>query len=232
MIVLRDAPSRSQRDSFDVITQLSLEVSFPFNDAQDMKQLDEPVASVKTMHALTEKQKGVVRGVVPAAALTAVGLCGATLLVPPRALPVDEPGARLAWALQWSLPPTLTLMVAIMRVANHRFYTPEDIDGSGLTGGTARVQILRAVLQNTLEQTLLASAAYAIWAVTMPHAWLRAVCIASLLFVAGRVLFSRGYQKGAAARAMGFGLTAYPTFVMLVTAALTIMFRLAIGIIQ
>lgn len=177
----------------------------------------------------TDKQKGVVRGVVPAAALTVAGLCGASLLIPLSALPVDEPGARLAWAMQWALLPALTLMIAIMRVANHRFYTPEDIDGSGLTGGTAQVQLLRAVLQNTLEQTVLAAAAYAIWSATMPHLWLRAVCIAAVLFVVGRVLFMRGYDKGAAGRAMGFGLTAYPTFALLVTAALTIVFRLAIG---
>lgn len=177
---------------------------------------------------LTDKQKGVVRGVIPAAVLTIVGLGGVSLLLPVRVLPVDEPGARLAWALQWSLLPVLTLVVSIARVGNHRFYTPEDIDGGGLTNATPQARILQAILQNTLEQTVLAVAAYTIWAVVMPHAWLRSVCIAALLYVAGRVLFAWGYTRGAPGRAMGFGLTAYPTFGMLVTVGVVLVYRMLV----
>ena len=175
---------------------------------------------------LTEKQKGVVRGVIPAALLTFVGLCGAPLLLPASALPVDEPGARLAWALKWSLLPILTLMVAVARVANHRFYTPEDIDGAGLTNGTPQARLHGAILQNTLEQAVLAVAAYAIWSMVVPYSWLRSIAVAALYFVAGRVLFARGYTRGASGRAMGFGLTAYPTFGMLSTLAVVLLFRL------
>jgi hypothetical protein len=175
---------------------------------------------------LTEKQRGVVRGVIPAAALVVVGMGAVPLLLPVSVLPSDEAGARLAWAMAWALLPMLTLMIAIIRVANYRFASPEDIDGSGLTVGTARVLVLRAILQNTLEQAVLAVAAYLIWSALMPIKWLRAIPIAALLFVAGRVLFARGYQRGAAGRATGFGLTAYPTFGMLVTLAVVLLFRL------
>jgi len=175
---------------------------------------------------LTEQQKGVVRGVIQAVVLSVVGLCGVSLLLPLNVLPVDEAGARLAWALQWALLPVFTLMVSIARVGNYRFYSPEDIAGSGLTSGTAQVKVLRAVLQNTLEQTVLAVAAYMIWAVVMPHYWLGSIAIAALLFVAGRILFTRGYTRGAAGRAMGFGLTAYPTFGMLAAVAAVLLFRL------
>jgi hypothetical protein len=174
---------------------------------------------------LTDKQKGVVRNVIPAAVLTVVGLCGVSLLLPLNMLPSNEPGARIAWALQWALLPVLTLMISIMRVANHRFSSPEDIDGSGLTDGTPQVRVLRAILQNTLEQAVLAVAAYAIWAAAMPYGWLRAIPIAALLFVAGRVLFADGYVRGPPGRATGFGLTAYPTFGMLVTVASTLIIR-------
>jgi hypothetical protein len=175
---------------------------------------------------LSEKQRGVVRGVIPAALLALVGLCGVSLLLPATALPVDEPGARLGWALQWALLPMLTLAFAIGRVANHRFYTPEDIDGAGLTSGTLQARLHRAILRNTLEQAVLAVAAYAIWAVVMPYSWLRSIAVAALLFVAGRVLFARGYKRGAPGRALGFGLTAYPTFGMLATLAVVLSFRL------
>jgi hypothetical protein len=174
----------------------------------------------------TEKQKGVVCGVVPAALITIAGMGGVSLLIPLSALPVNEPGARLAWALPWVLLPALTLMISIMRVANHRFATPEDIDGSGLTSGTARVLVLRAVLQNTLEQAVLACAAYLIWAATMPHRGIGVIPAAALLFVAGRILFARGYERGAPGRAMGFGLTAYPTFGMLAIESLVLVLRL------
>jgi len=174
---------------------------------------------------LTDKQKGVVRGVVPAALLTVAGFCGA-LLIPASALPIDDPGARLSFASQWALLPMLTLMICIMRVANHRFATPEDIDGSGLTAGTARVLVLRAILQNTLEQAVLAVGAYLVWAAVTPLGWLRAIPVASLLFVTGRILFARGYERGAPGRAMGFGLTAYPTFGMVVGGAAFLFLRL------
>jgi hypothetical protein len=176
----------------------------------------------------TTKQKGVIRNVIPAAVLTVVGLCGVSLLLPLSVLPTDDPGARIAWALKWALLPVLTLMVTIMRVANHRFSTPADIDGSGLTNGTPEVRLLRAVVQNTLEQAVLAVAAYAIWAVVMPYNWLRAIPIAALLFITGRVLFARGYARGAPGRATGFGLTAYPTFGMLVTIGVVLMFHLVL----
>lgn len=173
---------------------------------------------------LSGKQKGVVRGVIPAALLTVAGFCSA-LLIPVSTLPVEDPGARIGWALSWSLLPVLAFMISIMRVANYRFSSPEDIDGSGLTVGTSRVLVLRAILQNTLEQAVLAIVAYAIWAAIMPLKWLRAIPIAALLFVAGRILFARGYERGAPGRAMGFGLTAYPTFGMLVTLALQLALR-------
>ncbi len=181
---------------------------------------------------LTDKQKGVVRGVVPAAVLAAVGLCGVSLLIPITALPVDEPGARLAWALQWALLPVLTLIIAIMRVGNYRFSSSEDIDGGGLTNPTPQIQILRAVLQNTLEQTVLAVTVYLIWAAVMPFRWLRVIPVAALLFVVGRVLFARGYSRGAPGRAMGFGMTMYPTAAMLVTVAVVLSYRLLAWIIM
>ena len=139
---------------------------------------------------------------------------------------MDKPDTRLAWALQRALLPTLTVMVAVARVANRRFCTPEDIDGAGLTAGTSQARLYCAILQNTLEQVVLAFAAYAIWAVVVPYNWLRPIPVAAMYFVAGRVLFARGYAKGAAGRAMGFGLTAYPTFGMLATLAVILLFRL------
>jgi hypothetical protein len=181
---------------------------------------------------LTEKQKGVVRGVVPAAVLVVAGLCGVSLLIPLSALPADDSGARLAWALQWAILPVFTLIVAIARVGNYRFSSPADIDGSGLTTATPQLQILRAVLQNTLEQTVLAVSAYLIWAAAMPLHWLRVIPVAASLFVAGRVLFARGYREGAAGRALGFGLTMYATAAIFACLAVVLSFRFLTWVIM
>lgn len=172
------------------------------------------------------KQKGVIRGAIPAVAITVVGLLVMLVWVPARALPDDEMGARLAWAVPWTVLPLLTLMISIMRVANHRFATPQDIDGSGLTTGSARVLVLRAILQNTLEQAVLAVMAYVVWAVTMPVHWLVVIPTAASLFTIGRALFASGYERGAAGRAMGFGLTAYATFGMVITLTMVLGSRL------
>lgn len=181
--------------------------------------------------ALNPKQEAVVRR-----APVAVGIVAAAVLasrfIPSAALPADQPAARMAWALPWAILPLLTLMVSIMRVANHRFATPEDIDGSGLTVGTQQIQILRAILQNTLEQSVLAVGGYLIGSVALPLGWLGVIPVAALLFGAGRILFALGYERGAGGRALGFGLTAYPTFVLLVILAMILMVRAAGWLVQ
>jgi len=181
--------------------------------------------------ALNPKQQAVVRRAPVAVAIVAAAVL-ASRFIPIAALPVDQPAARMAWALPWAILPLLALMVAIMRVANHRFATPEDIDGSGLTVGTQQIQILRAILQNTLEQAVLAVGGYLISSVALPHGWLRVIPAAALLFVIGRILFALGYARGAGGRALGFGLTAYPTFVLLVIVAMILIMRAASWLVQ
>jgi hypothetical protein len=118
----------------------------------------------------------------------------------------------LAWSL---LLPASMLVLCIGRLANHRFDTPEDIHGSGLTTGTERAKLLQAMLQNTLEQCLLALAIYLAGALLLPAQLLGAIPAAATLFLIGRLCFFIGYHKGAPGRAFGFGLTFYPTVIML-----------------
>ena len=163
---------------------------------------------------MTDKQKGVLRGVVAGLAITlaALGLAIA------GALPPLMPGPRppLAHALAWDTLVLACLAVNIGLLARHRFFTPDDIDGGGLTVGTAKAHLLQSMLQNTLEQSVLAFGMHVIWAVVMPQGWQAAVPAAAMLFVIGRVLFWLGYASGAPGRALGFALTFYPQVVMLV----------------
>jgi len=179
--------------------------------------------------ALTPTQRGVVRGMATAATLTVVAIFGGAAWHPGALLPGDDTVARLTYALKWNLLPAACLLVAVVRLARHRFLTPEDIDGGGLSPGTQRAHILQSILQNTLEQSVLAAFAYFIWAVVMPHGWLTSIPAAALLFVFGRILFSRGYERGAHARAAGFGLTFYPSVLMLAVATVYLTQHMVFG---
>jgi hypothetical protein len=116
------------------------------------------------------------------------------------------------------LAPAIALLICIARLAKHRFFTPDDINGSALTKGTARAMLLQALLQNTLEQLGLASLVYVSCSFIYPARFLGAIPAAAVMFFVGRILFFAGYSGGAPSRAFGFGLTFYPT-VLLASAA-------------
>jgi uncharacterized membrane protein YecN with MAPEG domain len=166
--------------------------------------------------ALTDKQRGVLKGMTIGAATSLVVIIAAILLGP-ELLPPDAPaGKRLTFALQADAFLALWLGVSIGLLARHRFFTPEDIDGGGLSQGSETAKVLQATLQNTLEQTVLAVLVHLAWAALMPVSWIAAIPAAAILFLSGRVLFIRGYRGGAPSRAVGFALTFYPTLLMLV----------------
>lgn len=170
--------------------------------------------------ALSDKQVGVLKGIAVAAATTLVALPGAMWLAPPWLTPQPDFAARLAFALRWDLLPVGALLLTVGALARRRFFNPEDIDGGGLTPGTQAARVHQAVLQNTLEQVALALPVHLVWAATMPLRHLAALPVAAVLFGLGRALFWRGYAGGAPARAVGFGLTFYPTVLLFVVAAL------------
>ncbi|GAB3672198.1 hypothetical protein GCM10028792_05840 [Salinisphaera aquimarina] len=122
---------------------------------------------------------------------------------------------RLGIAIKASVLPAIFLAASVGRLAKHRFFTPEDIDGGGLTRGTERAMLLQSLLQNTLEQFALAVVAYCAWAVVMPATWLSVVPLAAVAFAVGRVMFFSGYEHGAPSRAIGFTLSFYPSVLML-----------------
>jgi MAPEG family len=151
---------------------------------------------------MTRKQIGVAIGVV-------VGL---GLTIGAFAWPGGPTGNvdRLSLWAACSAGPACWLALAVALQARHRFFSDADIDGAGLTAASARAQLLQALIQNTAEQTLLASLAYAMWLLAAAsNPWTPIHC--AMLFSLGRLLFFAGYAHGAAARSLGFALTFYPT---------------------
>ena len=178
---------------------------------------------------LSPKRRGVARGMAIGAVCTIAGVVGAAAWHPSALLPDNNTIARISFALKWAVVPCLCLLATVAGLARHRFFTPEDIDGGGLSPGTAKAHVLQAVLQNTLEQTVLACLAYLIWAVTVPHAWLASIPAAAALFLVGRVSFFHGYRRGAPARAFGFATTFYPTVALLAASTVELGRLLIVG---
>jgi uncharacterized membrane protein YecN with MAPEG domain len=165
--------------------------------------------------ALTEKQNGVLKGMI-FGAITAVAIVIVGAWLNPFSIGDNmNVFERLGIAIKSALLPSLFLAVSVGRLAKHRFFTPEDIDGGGLSNGTDEAKFLQSLLQNTLEQFALALVVYLAWAVTMPATWMSVVPLAAIAFSIGRIMFFAGYKNGAPSRAVGFTLTFYPSLVML-----------------
>ena len=128
-------------------------------------------------------------------------------------LPIVPAGIeqRISLWLAASAAASLWLLIGIALLARHRFFTPADIDGGGLSDGTPTAKLLQSLIQNTLEQAVLAMPVYGAWLWLAPEGRRGLVIVCAGLFGLGRLLFFLGYRFGASARAIGFTLTFYPT---------------------
>ena len=132
-------------------------------------------------------------------------------------------GSQLAAWLACDLAAALWLAIAVGRLARHRFFSDDDIEGA-LRPGSLRAAVLQSLVQNTLEQTVLAVVAYGAWLLaTRPAAPVATAWIAVGCFSVGRLLFFLGYGRGAAARSFGFALTFYPTVGLFAACALRLL---------
>jgi MAPEG family protein len=156
------------------------------------------------MAGFTRTQAGVALGMAGGVALTV-----AAFLWPD--LPAVRPEDRLPLWLACALFVSAWLLVSVGRLAGHRFFTPADIDGGGLSDGTPQAKLLQTLIQNTLEQVVLAVPAYGAWLWLAPEGRHGLVIICAACFAIGRLLFFAGYSRGAPFRALGFTLTFYPT---------------------
>jgi hypothetical protein len=173
---------------------------------------------------LTITQRRVAAGMAGGLATTSIVFLLSAFLHPANAEPASL-NAHLAVVAAAILAPTLSLTISIARLAKHRFFNAQDIDGSALTQGTDQARLLQALLQNTLEQTAIAVPVYLCWGVVAPQAMLAIVPAAAVLFLVGRLLFFIGYAGGAASRAFGFALTFYPTVALLMGCAWFLLLR-------
>ena len=157
-------------------------------------------------------QRGVLVGAVAAALCTA-----AVFAVAPGWITTS--GAPLEVAVKWLCLPALSLLAMIGRMANMRFLNAALIDGQDGGPGSAADRAQR-VLRNTTEQAVLAALAWPALAIQLAPTQAGLFPALAVSFLIGRVAFALGYAKGAAGRAFGFGLTFYPTVVVVIWASL------------
>jgi hypothetical protein len=163
------------------------------------------------------KQLAVVLGA--GAAVGLLMLAWAQLDALPLPLPDgDDTAARLAFVAHWLLLPGLALLFGIGLVANQRFFVADAIDGGA--SESKLIQIALRYNTNTVEQTLLAAIAWMGLALALPHEMLKLIPAMAMSFLIGRALFFIGYMIAPVGRALGLGLTAYPSFAALVWLAL------------
>ncbi|HET8899492.1 MAG TPA: MAPEG family protein [Rhodanobacteraceae bacterium] len=129
----------------------------------------------------------------------------------PAAASPSEILLGVSWA--YAVP----LAAAILSVMFQRAASADAILGyrAAHSGKTLR----DAVLQNTLEQTLLGVLALAAFASQAPSALFGILPVAAWLFLAGRILFVAGYTISPMWRFFGFSLNFYASLALLAGAA-------------
>jgi hypothetical protein len=176
---------------------------------------------------LGSEQRGVAIGMASGLLMAVAFLTLAAIFGGARIAPSASVEFRLQLLAASLMAPAASLFICIARLAKHRFFTPEDINGSALTEGSARAKLLQALLQNTLEQLALALPVYFVGAITFPSHLLGLIAAAAAMFFVGRVLFYIGYSGGAPSRAFGFAFTFYPTVLLGCVAVYSLVVRSA-----
>lgn len=167
-----------------------------------------------------QEQRGVALGMAGAAILAIVTVAAALMTADAWLQPPPTSTARAVWALRLQVFVLPWLAMGIADVARRRFLSLQHIAGAaGDSTNDLPLGQAKAVLQNSLEQVVLASGAQLIFAATAQGVALAAIPACAALFCLGRALFWSGYSRGARARALGFGLSFYPSVALLVASA-------------
>jgi len=119
--------------------------------------------------------------------------------------------------------PGLVLMALIGRLAQRRFFDDRIIDGVPFAPGSSD-DIDARVLQNTVEQLVLALTLWPPVAYLMLSDGPGVVMTLGIGFVVARLAFWAGYHRSPPLRAFGFAATFYPTIIAVVWAMIARIF--------
>ena len=162
---------------------------------------------------LRKQQLKVGKGAAAAAVLSVVFIAGGYYWFPFHLPELPTMGDRLAFTMRGELFAALILLAAIGTVGNQRALSAEAIDGSTVLTGS--IDINRRVLQNTLEQLMLALLSHLCLATFVSMAAIKIIPILITWWIFGRIAFWYGYHQSPLGRAFGFGATMYPTIAVI-----------------
>ena len=160
------------------------------------------------------EQRGVVLGSAAAIAVCAAVLVAFYVWMPGSAFGLHagmDAGERIAFAIKADILVFLWLAGCLRAVSSGRFRSAADIRGSAYAPPSPAIAVQAAVLQNSLEQTVLAVGAHLGLAAAVRGDELVLIPALVLLYLAGRISFAAAYPKGAAARSFGMALTGVST---------------------
>ncbi|MBP6012609.1 MAG: MAPEG family protein [Alphaproteobacteria bacterium] len=163
------------------------------------------------MNTLLRKQLLGGAGAAPAVALVLLAWAYAPQLLQDIPLPDDDPGSRLGFVARWLLVPGWMLLAGVFGASRRGFFA-DAIEGTR-TPAAPTLEINLRYNQNTIEQAILASIAWAGLAVALPHDDLTLIPGMAVLFAVGRVTFWAGYIVHPMARTFGMTLTVVPTII-------------------
>ncbi|QRM35265.1 MAPEG family protein [Microvirga sp. VF16] len=172
--------------------------------------------------AFDKEQRGILRGTVLALLVGVVAVGSGVAWLPPELFGLGRTmavGEQIAFALKADLPVFIWLAACVRSVATGRFNSPVDRRGAAFGPPSPALAVRTAVLQNSLEQTVLAVGAHLILATVLRGSELILIPVLVFLYLVGRLAFAFNYVKGAPSRAFGMVLTGAPTGVGYVLAA-------------
>ena len=163
--------------------------------------------------AFDREQKGILRWSALAVLATGAVLGAGFVWFPAGLFGLNEAmtaGDRIAFALKADLPVLIWLAGCLRAVSSGRFRVPADRKGAAFGKATPALAVRIAILQNSLEQTVLMVGASLILASVLRGSELILIPLSVLLYLVGRAAFAITYSKGAVARSFGMALTAGP----------------------
>jgi hypothetical protein len=133
----------------------------------------------------------------------AVGVWVAINRYAPPPAGMDTLGARMLFTLKcWAVAILLCLVTGVEAVAHERLVSPALDPLAGFE--TRRLRVNKQYLQNTLEQSVVFTAAmFGLAAYCPSGAAMRAVVATAVIWVLGRFAFWIGYHRSAAMRGLG-----------------------------
>lgn len=155
-------------------------------------------------------QRHIVKASAAALAIAAAALAATWFWLPPTLVGLGADfglAERMAYALKADLLLFLWLAGCVQAVASGRFRSPDDIGGSARGAPSPTLAFKVAVLQNSLEQTVLAVGCHLILATVLRAGEMVLISTLVALFLVGRVAFAIGYRRGRTGRAFGMALT-------------------------